>query len=120
MTDKGAISGLILQGTRVEGKLEFKEKMRIDGDFVGQIKSPSQLIVGKSAKVNAEIDVGELIVMGEVSGQITRCDSLQIQEQGKVLGDITVGKLDIRPGAIFNGKCVMMGAEETKKSKTAP
>jgi len=107
------LSGLILKGTRVEGKLFFKDKMRIDGEFAGEITSENQLIIGKTAQVNADVKVGELIVMGELKGKVSSCDSLQIQEGGRIIGDIRTRKLDIKPGAIFDGKCTMM-AEESK------
>ena len=109
------LSGLILKGTRVEGKLFFKDKMRIDGEFSGEITSENQLIVGKTATVNADIKVGELIVMGELKGKVSSCDSLQIQEGGKVIGDIRTKKLDVRPGAIFDGKCSMITEEAKDK-----
>lgn len=108
MADQSALSGLILKGTRIEGKLFFDDKMRIDGEFSGEITSKNQLIVGKTAKVNAEIKVGEMIVMGEVRGKVAQCESLQIQEGGRVIADVRVRKLDVRPGAIFDGKCSMI------------
>lgn len=108
MADKGGLSGLILEGSRFEGKLSFKQKMRIDGELVGEIVSDSQLIVGKNAKINADIRVKELIVMGEIQGQISDCSLLQIHDGGKVMADIKVKTLDIKPGAVFDGKCVMI------------
>ncbi len=108
MADQSVLSGLILKGTRIEGKLFFEDKMRVDGEFTGEITSKNQLIIGKTAVVNAEIKVGELIVMGEVRGKVSSCESLQIQEGGRVIADIQVRKLDVRPGAIFDGKCTMI------------
>lgn len=106
--DKGMLSGLILDGSRFEGKLTFVNKMRIDGEFHGEIESKDQLIVGKSAKIDAEISVGELIVMGEVRGHVKHCDMLQVVEGGRLIGDIRVKTLDLRPGAIFDGRCEMI------------
>lgn len=116
MADQGVLSGLILKGTRIEGKLFFDDKMRIDGEFSGEITSKNQLIIGKSAKVNADIKVGEMVVMGEVRGKVSECKSLQIQEGGRVIADVAVRNLDIRPGAVFDGKCTMIdrGADEKK------
>ena len=116
MGDKGGLSGLILEGTRFEGKLSFEQKMRIDGEFVGEISSRSQLIVGKSAKINADLKVREIIVMGEVQGTVSNCELLQIQDGGKVMADIEVDSLDIKPGAIFDGKCKMNGKQNRNGS----
>lgn len=108
MAEKSTISGLILDGTKIEGKCTFKDKMRIDGDFSGEIESENQLIIGKSAKVHAIVSVGELIVMGQLEGEIKKCGNLQVMEGGKVIGDINVSRLEIKPGAIFHGKCSMI------------
>ena len=119
MADKNMLSGLIMEGTRFEGKLQFKNMMRIDGEFVGEIKSDNQLIVGKSARINADIKVRELIVMGEIRGTISECLTLQIQEGGKVIADVEVQTLDIKPGALLDGKCAMITGEGKKKVEDA-
>ena len=106
--DNGFLSGFITEGTRFEGKLSFSNKMRIDGEFCGDIESSDQLIVGERAMVEGSIRVGRMVVMGEVKGEVTECEHLQIEEGGKVVGNVRVGVLDVKPGAIFDGKCVMM------------
>ena len=108
MADKGMLSGLILEGTRFEGKLLFKNKMRVDGELEGEIESNDQLIVGQKARINAHIKVKQLIVMGRVEGTISDCDLLEIHEGGQVYGEIKVKTLNIKPGAIFDGKCSMI------------
>jgi len=117
MAEKTTISGLILDGTKIEGKCTFKDKMRIDGDFSGEIESENQLIIGKSAKVNAVISVGELIVMGKLEGRIKKCSSLQVMEGGQIIGDISVARIEIKPGAIFHGKCSMITDQAHTKTK---
>jgi len=118
MGDKGMLSGLIMEGTRFEGKLDFKDKMRIDGEFIGEIHSKSQLIVGKSATVNADVRVKEIVVMGSLQGSVSECELLQIQEGGRVVADIQVKTLDIKPGAVFDGKCAMI-SEGANKGESA-
>ena len=114
MADKGGMSGIILEGTRFEGKLEFKQTMTIGGEFVGEMKSDSQLIVAETAKINADIKVRELIVKGEVRGTISDCEVLQVHNGGKVIADIHVKTLDIKPGAVFDGKCSMEANSKTQ------
>ena len=119
MADKNVLSGMIMEGTRFEGKLIFKNKMRIDGEFVGEIISDSQLIVGKTAHIDADVKVRELIVMGEIRGTISDCLLLQIHEGGRVLADVKVKTLDIKPGAIFDGRCGMISGKDTNKVESA-
>ena len=119
MADKGILSGLIMEGTQFEGKLNFKNKMRIDGEFQGEITSQDQLIVGKNAKINADIKVTHMTVMGTVEGTVSNCEHLEIQQGGKVMADIHVKTLDIKPGAVFDGKCKMIsGADGSKDGRS--
>lgn len=115
MNTKNMMSGVILEGTTFEGKLTFNEKMRMDGTFKGEIISKGQLVIGKTANVSGEIEIGELIIFGKMSGLIKNCDFLQIEDGGQLLADINVKKLEIKPGAIFEGQCKMLGS--TKKEK---
>lgn len=112
MADKNIISGVILEGSRFEGKLTFKNQMRIEGEFLGEIDSEHELIVGKTALVDADVRVGRLIVQGQLKGKVSECGQLQIQEGGKVLADISVRELDIQPGALFDGKCAMISKDQ--------
>ena len=109
MADKNALSGLILEGTRfADNKLTFKGKLRIDGEFVGEIESDGQLIVGKTAKIDAQILVREVLVAGEVKGKIKDCHLLEIQDGGRVLADVEARVLDVKAGAIFHGSSQMI------------
>ena len=115
MADKGIMSGLILEGSRFEGKLTFKSMMQIHGEVEGEIISQSKLVVGKQARIKADIKVKELAVMGRVEGTITDCDLLEIQEGGQVFADVTVKTLHIKPGALFDGKCTMIKEPKNRK-----
>ena len=66
------------------------------------------MIVGQKARVKADIKVKQIVVMGRVEGTISECDLLEIQEGGKVYGEIHVKTLNIKPGAVFDGKCCMI------------
>jgi len=108
MGDKGILSGLILEGSKFEGKLSFTNKMRVDGEVSGEIVSDHQLVIGQKARIKADIKVKHVVVMGHVEGTISDCEHLEIQEGGRVLGEIHVKTLIIKPGAVFDGKCSMI------------
>jgi len=112
VSTKNLMSGVILDGTTFEGKLTFKDKMRMDGVFKGEIHSDGELIVGKTAKVSGTLEVGECIILGEMTGSIKSCNFLQIEEGGKLTADINVKRLEIKPGAIFDGQCKMVDSNK--------
>ncbi len=108
MSETGsALDGRLAEGTHMNGTLEFKSAVQIDGRFEGQVKSPGKLILGPTARVDAEISVGELEVHGKLQGKVQAKKRLMIRSGGSVDGNIVTGSLAIENGAIFRGSCDM-------------
>ena len=101
------ITGFFGQELSLSGKLVFQGAVRIDGKYEGEIEAKGTLIVGVDAVVQAEIKVDRAIIMGEVRGTIDAREKLEMEGQGKVIGDIKTPKLIINEGATFEGNCIM-------------
>src|SRR5678815_2913915 len=106
----GEITTLLGRGASFEGKLTFEGTVRIDGRFKGEIFSDDTLVVGEGAIVEAEIDIGEIIVQGTIIGNIKAKRSLEIHAPGRVKGDIHTPSLQIDKGVMFEGRSFMEGA----------
>lgn len=122
-TPGGEINALLGRGTRFEGKLVFDGKVRIDGEFVGEIVSDDTLVLGESAEVQAEIDVAVVIVRGGVvRGNIRAREAVEVYAPGKVYGNITSPQVFIDKGVVFEGQCRMSdpNGEGEGKLGTAP
>lgn len=107
MTTSGPISGLIEKGCEFEGKLTFEGTVRINGKFSGEIFSEGTLVVGEGAAIDGKLDVGNIIVHGEVRGTIKASDRIEMHTPAVVEGDITAQTLVIDEGVIFEGSCSM-------------
>ena len=105
----GEINTLLGRGSEFEGKLTFEGTVRIDGTLKGEVFSDDVLIVGEGARVEAEIDVGEIIIQGMVVGNIRAKRSIEILTPGRVKGDLNTPSLQIDKGVIFEGRCFMEG-----------
>tara|TARA_B100000676_G_C17697355_1_gene639434 strand:- start:154 stop:573 length:420 start_codon:yes stop_codon:yes gene_type:complete len=99
-----------------EGKLIFEGTVRIDGNFKGEIQTKNILIVGQGARVEANINVGKIVVNGEVLGDITAKESIELNSPAIVRGTIAAPQLTIAKGVIFEGNCRM---EDLSKEQTA-
>ena len=66
----GGLSAFIDQGSEFEGKLSFRDTVRIDGRFRGEITSENTLIVGESGEIHASIRSNTVVVSGFVEGDI--------------------------------------------------
>jgi cytoskeletal protein CcmA (bactofilin family) len=113
------ITALLGRGTRFEGKLHFEGRVRVDGQFKGEIKSDDTLVIGDGAEVNAEIECATVIVRGGVvTGNIRAKTALEIHSPGKVVGNIHSPSVFIDRGVEFQGSCRMDAVTPENKTKT--
>src|SRR6476469_4141668 len=106
----GEITTLLGRGASFEGKLTFEGTVRIDGRFKGEVFSDDVLVIGEGAVVEAEIDIGEVIIQGTVVGNIKAKRSIEIHAPGRVKGDVHTPSLQIDKGVIFEGRSFMEAA----------
>jgi cytoskeletal protein CcmA (bactofilin family) len=91
--------------TSFNGVLRFKESLKIDGSFEGEIESPGFLFIENGATVKANIKVGSVVVGGIVRGNIEASERLEMLTTGKVFGNIRTAKLNIAVGVVFVAMC---------------
>src|SRR5512132_3121767 len=103
----GELNGFLDRGASFKGEMEFEDTMRIDGKFNGKIVSKNELIVGESAHIDGDIQVGRMAISGTVGGKISAEQRVEIHRNGKVYSDIDTPALVIEEGAIFQGNCTM-------------
>jgi cytoskeletal protein CcmA (bactofilin family) len=106
--------------TSFNGVLRFKESLKIDGTFEGEIESPGFLYIENGATVKANIKVGSVVVGGVVRGNIEASERLEMLTTGKVFGNIRTAKLNIADGVVFEGKCEMINNPENLDIFSAP
>jgi cytoskeletal protein CcmA (bactofilin family) len=116
----GEITTLLGRGATFEGKLTFEGTVRIDGRFRGEVFTDDVLVIGEGAIVEAEIDVGEVIIQGTVVGNIKAKRSIEIHAPGRVKGDIHTPSLQIDKGVIFEGRSFMEGATKPQQQQQQP
>ena len=113
---KDEINAFLGKDTEFEGKLSFTGAVRLDGKFSGEIFSSGTLIVGESAIIKSQIHVADMIISGEVHGDIFAEKKIEINVPGKLFGNIQTPKLVVEEGVIFEGSCKMqhLGEGEEK------
>lgn len=102
------LHSLLGAGTRYEGKLFFEGRVRIDGEFSGDVQSDGLLIIGPEAVVRGTIEVGTLIVHGgQVQAEIRAQELVELHAPARVRGDIHTKALFLDRGVQFEGACTM-------------
>lgn len=98
---------LIGSSTSIHGSLRAEGTLRIDGMVEGEVHTAGNVIVGRNGKVVASINAQNVMVAGQVRGNVTATHRLEIVASGKVWGDITVASLLIEEGGLFRGQSTM-------------
>ena len=99
-------SGIARLGStlHVKGEITGNEDLLIDGSVEGLVKlDDRKLTVGASAKVTADVIAREVVVYGNVKGNLRARDRIEIKKDGSVVGDLTTARISIEDGAYFKG-----------------
>lgn len=99
---------LLSEGTVIVGDIKTKNDIRIDGIIKGKIITSGRLVVGNTAKVEGNIDCGNVDVQGVVVGDILASGAVSLKSPAKVMGNISSAVISIEPGVMFNGNCQML------------
>jgi cytoskeletal protein CcmA (bactofilin family) len=95
------------------GVMRFTESLQINGNLKGEIISTGTLYIEEGAVIDADIQVGSVVIAGVVNGNIIATDKLEIMTSGKVYGNIRTARLRIADGVVFKGKCEMIRDPKT-------
>ena len=112
------INTLLGRGSHFDGKLIFEGTVRIDGKLTGEVFSEDTLVIGEGADVKAKIDVGVLIVEGNVEGNVRAARAIELHAPARVRGNLETPSLFIDKGVIFEGNCKMEGLTTRDKPST--
>jgi len=110
--DKADIKAFLGLGSRFEGTLNFDELVRLDGNFTGEISSSDTLIVGETAMIEGQINVGALILSGRFVGGIKATTMVELRAPAQVEGTIETPCLKIDEKVIFNGEIKMRSSTD--------
>lgn len=108
---------IINAGTTLTGDINSNCDLRIDGTVIGNIVSQSKIVIGTNGCVEGDITGNQADIIGKVIGNINTKDLLQLRGACLINGNVSAGKLQIEPTAIFNGQC-KMGALVSKDEIT--
>lgn len=105
--DNELVNTIIGAETSIKGAIHSQRSIRIEGSLEGEVNSQGEVFIGEKSKIKANIIGRNVIVAGEVIGNIEAIKSLQILKTGKVYGNISGDQLNIEEGGIYKGKVNM-------------
>jgi cytoskeletal protein CcmA (bactofilin family) len=114
-TTAGSEMSVVGPSLVIKGDLEAGEDLLIEGRVEGTIKhTAEQLLIGQRGSLKADIRARNVVIEGEVEGDVYGSDSVSIRETAKVRGNIFTPKISISEGAHFKGG-IDMDVENVQK-----
>src|SRR5437667_10494099 len=110
----------------IKGELNGSEDLTIEGHVEGTIQLREHVLtIGPNGRIKAQVFAKSVIVLGEVTGNVTATDKVDIRDNGSVDGDIVSPRVAIAEGAHFRGSVDMQrqtpaGQSQPKAAQTAP
>ena len=91
-------------GLKIKGEITGNEDLRLDSKVEGLVSIGGfRLTLGPSAHITADIVAREAVISGEVTGDISAYDRIEIKKSASVIGDLSTSKITIEEGAYFKG-----------------
>ncbi len=103
----GLMNTIIGQDTVINGTLDIKGALRVDGTVKGKIICSDCVTVGSTGIVEAEIEAETAIIAGKMFGNVVTSEKIELQAKCEMEGDLRTKSLVIEQGAIFCGACNM-------------
>jgi cytoskeletal protein CcmA (bactofilin family) len=91
----------------INGKLTGDEDLTVRGRVEGELTLTKTLIVEPSGVVKANVTVKNAVVSGVVVGNIQASESVELTQEGRMVGDIRAPRVIIVDGASFRGRVDM-------------
>ena len=95
----------------IKGELNGSEDLTIEGHVDGKIELREHVLtIGPNGRIKAQVFAKSVIVQGEVTGNVTASEKVDIRDNGSVDGDIVAPRVAIAEGAHFRGSVDMQRA----------
>lgn len=99
----GTLTGFLDEGCTIKGEVSFRELLRVHGRIEGAVRSEDELLVGEGGVVDGQIEVGRVIVAGEVRGTVRAKDRVVVHGTGRLLAEVFTPRLIVEEGGVIEG-----------------
>ncbi|MDX2499962.1 MAG: polymer-forming cytoskeletal protein [Deltaproteobacteria bacterium] len=110
--ERGKASGstsLLSKKVNIVGEIEGNEDLHVEGRFKGAINITGNIFVGQTGVVEADIEADNIVIQGKIHGNVLARKQLEIQSLGELIGDCSAQSINIKEGAVFEGRSKMAG-----------
>jgi len=107
-------TSIVCKGIFIRGQVTGNEDLQIDGEVSGSVQlAGARVAIGPEGRVEGSINAREIIVRGDLKGNLRATERITVGHTGRWHGDGVAPKLAIEEGAVVKGKLEV--AEEPVK-----
>ena len=102
----------------INGELSGSEDLTVEGQVEGKIELRDHVLtVGSNGRIKAQVSAKAIVVFGQVTGNLTASEKVDIKENGSVDGDIVAPRVAIADGSHFRGSIDMQRKEQSSSKQ---
>jgi cytoskeletal protein CcmA (bactofilin family) len=103
----GASGSLVAAEATWEGKLRSDGDIRVEGTLRGEVETSATLIVAPRAQIHGTVRARSIMLAGDLEGDVTCEERLEILPGGSARGQINSGTLVVHEGAYLDSRFQM-------------
>jgi cytoskeletal protein CcmA (bactofilin family) len=115
-----SIENVLGRSLLIRGDLSADGAFRIDGEVQGSVDSRSAVVIGESGVVRGNVRGSDVVVAGQIIGNVCCTGHLEIRAKGKICGEIDAQSVRVETGGVFRGTSRMGQAEASDAAHAAP
>ena len=104
------LTAFIDEGSEIEGRYTFSGTVMLNGRFKGEISTTDTLIIGDKGVMNGDVRAGQVLIRGEVVGNVSAAERVELKRTARVFGDVEAPVVVVEEGVLFEGHCRMTKA----------
>jgi cytoskeletal protein CcmA (bactofilin family) len=101
--DDAFVNSLVGEGSRFRGDLEINGLLRIDGDFIGNVKTRGKVFIGRNGRVDSTLSAASVVIGGVFKGTIEANEKVIVLASAVVLGTIVSPRVIVEEGVVLEG-----------------
>ena len=98
-----AAASIIGQGTTVRGNIRGPGSVEIRGRVEGDVEVDGDVAIGENGGVNGNISGAQILVAGQVAGDLRGTEAVLLERGARVAGDLVAPRIGIAEGALVRG-----------------
>ena len=116
---RGRVTAFLDEESEIEGRYTCAGTVVFDAKFSGEITSKDTLIIGERGVVHANVQAVNLVVRGELVGDVFASARVELKSTARLMGNIEAPIIVMEEGAVHEGHCRMAKASSPASEPTS-